>query len=214
MEITIKRMTPELADDYFDFFDNRAFSDNSPYYPCYCNAFNMTEDQIRAEFFDQAEKNGGGKEALRLAIRESAQRMVAEGIIQGYLAYDRGVSVGWCNANDRKNYFRVGEFSIDDDEETVVLPVSDSQKVKSVVCFEISPEYRGKGIASALLERVCRDAAEDGYDIVEAYPTQHDTYQPLDFTGPIRLYEKAGFVRSAQQGKMIVMQLNLKQVKG
>ena len=38
-EITIKALTPELIEDYFDFFDNRAFSDGSPYYPCYCNAF-------------------------------------------------------------------------------------------------------------------------------------------------------------------------------
>ncbi len=32
-EITIKALTPDLEKDYFDFFDNRAFSDGSPYYP-------------------------------------------------------------------------------------------------------------------------------------------------------------------------------------
>ena len=41
-EITIKALSPDLEKDYFDFFDNRAFSDGSPYYPCYCNAFNMS----------------------------------------------------------------------------------------------------------------------------------------------------------------------------
>lgn len=31
MNITIRPLTPELSDDYFDFFENRAFTDNSPY---------------------------------------------------------------------------------------------------------------------------------------------------------------------------------------
>ena len=44
--ITIKALSPELENDYFDFFDNRAFSDGSPYYPCYCNAFNMSVGEI------------------------------------------------------------------------------------------------------------------------------------------------------------------------
>ena len=29
-EILIKKLVPELIEDYFDFFDNRAFSDGSP----------------------------------------------------------------------------------------------------------------------------------------------------------------------------------------
>ncbi|MBQ2551602.1 MAG: GNAT family N-acetyltransferase [Treponema sp.] len=31
-------------------------------------------------------------------------------------------------------------------------------EVKAIVCFEIAPDYRGKGIASMLLNRVCEDA--------------------------------------------------------
>ena len=31
MEYEIKSLTPDLAEDYFDFFDNRAFSDGSPF---------------------------------------------------------------------------------------------------------------------------------------------------------------------------------------
>ena len=45
MNIEIKALTPELEEVYFDFFDNIAFSDGSPYYPCYCNAFNMSKEQ-------------------------------------------------------------------------------------------------------------------------------------------------------------------------
>ncbi len=48
MNLEIKPLTPALAADYFDFFENRAFTDNSPY-RCYCQVFQMTkEEQERA----------------------------------------------------------------------------------------------------------------------------------------------------------------------
>lgn len=212
MDLTVKRMSAELAADYFDFFDNRAFSDDSPFYPCYCNAFQMTEKQIHAEFFEQMEKNGGGKEGLRISIRKSAERMVAQNIIQGYLAYDNGVSVGWCNANDRANYVRVGEFNPARKSGYYIADEAEgSEKIKSIVCFEIAPSHRGMGVASALLDRVCEDAKKDGYDKVEVYPVARQDYEPLDFTGPVHMYEKAGFVRVAQRGNMLIMQKDLRQ---
>ena len=146
-EITIRQLTPELIEDYFDFFDNRAFSDDSPYYPCYCNAFNLSLEQLQKDVFDKVPKYGEGKEAVRKALRASAWQMVQNGLIQGYLAYDNEIAVGWCNANDRLNYFRVGEFDIDDapvDSEPTDCP--EKGYIKSIVCFEISPEYRGQGI--------------------------------------------------------------------
>jgi len=36
--------------------------------------------------------------------------------------------------------------------------ISLGMKTKSVFCFAIVPDMRGKGIATALLERVCEDA--------------------------------------------------------
>ena len=101
---TIRRLTPDLLEDYLDFFDHRAFSDGSPFYPCYCSAFNMSRERIQDEFFRQAEINGGGNDGWKKALRDSAVRMVTNSEIQGYLAYDRGLAVGWCNANDRLNY--------------------------------------------------------------------------------------------------------------
>ena len=110
--IIIKKLTPDLLEDYLDFFDHRAFSDGSPFYPCYCSAFNMSRERIQNEFFRQAEINGGGSDGWKRALRDSAVRMVANGEIQGYLAYDGNLAVGWCNASDRLNYCRVGEFDL------------------------------------------------------------------------------------------------------
>ena len=103
-EITIKALSPDLEKDYFDFFDNRAFSDGSPYYPCYCNAFNMSAGEIEA-MRDQAKQYGGGIEGWKRSLRETAVRMVRHGLIRGYLAFDNDLAVGWCNANDRTNFY-------------------------------------------------------------------------------------------------------------
>ena len=213
--ILIKRLTPVLLKDYLDFFDTRAFSDGSPFSPCYCSAFNMSRERIQNEFFRQAEKNGGGSEGWKKALRDSAVAMVSGGEIQGYLAYDNEIAVGWCNANDRLNYSRVGEFdlaAVPPDEPCTGC--RNKGEVKSVVCFEIAPEYRGKGIAGMLLDQVCRDAQAEGYETVEAYPVKEAALPGLAFTGPRRLFEKAGFLLSGQKGNMLVMRKVLNRVIG
>ena len=194
MEYTIRKMTPELADDYFDFFENRAFSDGSPFYPCYCTAYNMSKERIDEEFVARCKEYGGGDEGWKRALRECADRMVSAGEVQGYLVYERGIVVGWCNSNDRLNYYRVGEF----DPSNVPADKSCSyckEKgfIKSVVCFEIAPGYRGKGIASLLLNKVCEDAKNEGYTYVEGYPVKDGGYDGIAFTGPMKLYERLGF---------------------
>ena len=208
MKVEIKALSPELEESYLDFFDHRAFSDGSPYYPCYCNAFNMSAAQIE-RMRDQAKRYGEGVEGWKNALRQTAAHMVREGMIQGYLAFDKGLSIGWCNANDRMNYFRVGAFDLDHIPKD--HPPHDCRRkgqIKSIVCFEISPEYRGMGIAAQLLDRVCADAKEEGYAFVEEYPME-EQQTALAFTGPLRLYEKAGFAVFSQDGSTVIMRKKL-----
>lgn len=207
MELFIHPLSPSRAADYLDFFDHRAFADGSPYYPCYCTAFQMTPAQIEREFLSQYAPTAAGVERVRLAMRRRAEQLIAQGRLQGYLAYDHGLSVGWCNANDKSSYVRVGEFDIFKADDGLFVPPAPASapRIKSIVCFEIAPPYRGRGIASALLDRVCRDAQADGYDAVEAYPVARAAYEALDFTGPVRLYEAAGFLPAGQQGRLLVL---------
>ena len=209
MEIETIALTPDLVEVYIGFFDHRAFSDGSPYYPCYCNAFNLSQAEIR-NMREKAKHYGGGVEGWQKSLRESAAQMVKESRIRGFLAFDNGIAVGWCNANDRMNYYRVGEFDLD------LLPEdrapSDCQRegqIKSIVCFEISPEYRGKGIATQLLNQVCSNAYAEGYEYVEAYPSDQ-VQNSLAFTGPVRLYEKSGFTEFSRIGSTIVMRKKLR----
>ena len=210
MNLTIKPLTESNIADFFDFFDNRAFSDGSPYAPCYCNCFHLTPDEVRVDIGERAAAFGGGFEGMRLALRESAERLIKEGVLHGYLAYENGLAIGWCNANDQQNYIRTGSFNPGkrQEEDYYIVP-GEKGKIKSLVCFEIAPEYRGKGIAKALLQRVCKDAKAEGFKLVEVYPQLGEAYSPLDFNGPVMMYQNTGFEEVKRHGKTIVMQKKL-----
>ena len=188
--ISIKRLTSELNDDYLDFFDNRAFTDDNPNGPCYCTSANQNEEEIQrmvSEF-----RTYGVKET----VRRYAMEMLNQNRIQGYLAYDGAVSVGWCNAADMESYTGfVPEFA----------RKNACGKTISIVCFEIAPEYRGMGIASAFIERVCNDARSEGYTAVEGYAMLSDKRNDFDYQGPVRLYQKAGFVEAARENGQVIM---------
>ena len=78
-------------------------------------------------------------------------------------------------------------------------------KTISIVCFEIAPEYLGMGIASAFIDRFCGDARDKGYVAVEGYANLLDVHNDFDYQGPVRLYEKAGFVEVAREKGQVVM---------
>jgi len=82
-------------------------------------------------------------------------------------------------------------------------------KIKSIFCFTIAPEMKRKGIATKLLERVCQDAANDGFDFVEAYPKK-EFENDVDFSGPIEMYKKNGFVVFYETEKNFAVRKQLK----
>jgi GNAT superfamily N-acetyltransferase len=207
MILEIKPFTPELADDYFDFHENRAFSDHLEWSHCYCLAFCMQKtDDI--EMSQEVKANGGGRAALHRALKTRAKKYVADRTLKGYVAYANGLLVGWCNANDKAVYTR---FDFDEEVSNFIRSTGNG-RIKAINCFCIAPEYRGKGVATALLERVCEDAKTDGYTAVEGYPRLHDKLAPFDYTGPTRLYEKAGFVKIVQRGNVVIMRKELEPV--
>lgn len=78
-------------------------------------------------------------------------------------------------------------------------------KVKSVFCFAVAPEMRRTGVAKRLLERVCQDAARDGFDCVEAYPNKEFVGEAEDCAGPAGLFMECGFsVHHETEEKLIV----------
>ena len=196
--IIIKQLTSELNDDYLDFFDNRAFTDDNPNGPCYCTSPNQDEESIKrmvSEFTQFGVKD---------TVRKYAVEMLNNNMISGYLAYDGETPIGWCNAADMESYVGfVPEFA----------RKNTCGKTISIVCFEIAPEYRGKGVASAFIDRVCKDAKEKGYIAVEGYAKLSDKRNEFDYQGPVQLYQKAGFVEALRDNGQVVMRKILETIK-
>lgn len=174
----IKRLTPELADDYLHFFDTTPHDDGIEENKCYCECWSSADHRVETDF-SSVEKR-----------RELAGQYVRNGMIQGYLAYQGGEVVGWCNANTKAECFHCSSWlrfmqSVERDDVSL--------KVKAVFCYVIAPKMQRKGIATKLLERVCTDAKADGFDFVESYPNREFIDVARDFTGPAAMYEKMGF---------------------
>lgn len=195
MQITIKPLTPELSDDYINFFEQRAFTDDSPY-RCYCQMYQISKEQAKAGLDDAAMQDPGR------ASREEAQRQIDAGKLRGYLAFVDGVSIGWCNANDKANFPIEPCVGIS-------FHAPAEQRVKAVVCFEIAPEFRGKGVATALLQQVVADAKAEGYLAVEGFPAKRDARYEWDGAGPVRLFEKVGFNKVVEHERYWVMRMEL-----
>ena len=196
MNIEIKKLTPDLAEEYAHFFDVTPHDDHTvkDELPCYCITWRSD---------DAYPSNGYHWYPTREERRERAIQFIKDGKLQGYLAYYGDKIVGWCTAtadcqkgiNYLRSYWPIEEYRED-------------VKIKSIFCFVIAPDMQRKGIATRLLEYVCADAAADGFDFVEAYPNVK--YTDLDFSGPLSMYEKCGFIKSAEQEGRVVVRKALK----
>ena len=200
INIKIKKLTPDLAEDYARFFDTTPHDDHTvkTELPCYCITW-------RSDDTYACDDNGNWNHWFhtREERRERAVEFVKSGSLQGYLAYYDNKIVGWCNVSAEckmcVDYLR-SFYPIE--------PYNADVKVKSIFCFVIAPEMQRKGIATQLVERVCNDAAADGFDFVEAYPKVHHTAH--DFVGPLAMYEKCGFTKSVEKEGRVVVRKKLK----
>ena len=170
MEIVIKPLSSDTLEDYLLFFDNISFTENPDWSICYCYSYHFV---------------GTKEQWNRESNRSGVIRLVNENKMKGYLAYHNNTPVGWCNVNDRQNYQRLLEY--------YDLIDNPDDKVCSVVCFLMHPDYRRKGIAQKILERICKDYSTRNYDFIEAYPGKGNLSCERHYKGPLELYEKFDF---------------------
>ena len=189
MHIEIRKLTPDLLEDYLFLFENVVYED------CYCTCY-CSDDHTGMDF------------SSKQVRRDSAVDYIKDGIIQGYLAYCGNQVVGWCNANTKSNCTKCEGWQRILKSVNKIEPSSD-KKIKSVFCFIVAPDMRKRGIATRLLESVCKDASEDGFDYVEVYPNKQFIDVYYDHMGPIDLYMKLGFDIFEELEQKIVMRKNL-----
>jgi GNAT superfamily N-acetyltransferase len=193
MEIEIRRLTPDLAEEYARFFDTTPHNDEGGGIKCYCVLWRSDDSYVGDDHWYPTQEER----------RERAIQFVRAGSLQGYLAYHGNEIVGWCNTTADcqlgvdflRSYWPIEEYRAD-------------VKVKSIFCFVIAPDMQRKGIATQMLERICIDAAGDGFDFIEAYADTE--YTAINNRGPLAMYEKCGFNKRAEQEGKVVMRKALR----
>ena len=125
----------------------------------------------------------------RRRLRELARRKLAPGL----LAYLDGEVVGWCSVGPRADFGRLRR-------STTLKPVDD-EEVWSIVCFYIARHSRRAGIASALLEGAIEYARTHGARMIEGYPIDGGKRTIAGHTGPLPMFERAGFREVGRRAK-------------
>ena len=118
------------------------------------------------------------------------REQLAEDPPAGLLAYLDGTVVGWLGFGRRDRLPRL--------QRSRTIPAVDDQPVWSVLCFNVRPGYRRRGVATALLDGLVDYAERSGAPGVEAYPIDPggrrvDT--SFGFVGMTGWFERAGFER-------------------
>lgn len=179
MEFEVRKLTPEDAEAYAIFFDTTPHDDHNPENTCYCVNW-CSADHRTLERPDRGQR------------RAMALDYVKNGILQGYVALKDNRIIGWCNANTKADCSNCAGivFALPDLQKAKSAP---KENVKAIYCFMIAEEYHRQGVARRLLQAVCKDAKEDGFDYVEAYPQKDASVEYMRFMGFDELYESEGF---------------------
>lgn len=187
MQIQFKRLTPQMADEFFGYFENGAFPENDPRRECYCLESHLSDEN---RYKTRAER------------RQKATELIQSGTMTGHLVYDGDRAIGWCNAGDKEDYAPIRE------NPDFLTPDDERGRIKILYCMDIAPAYQGKGIANRMVERVLSDAAEEGYAHVEGYPFLNRAYI-WQYRGPVQLYETHGFARYAEKSWFYIMRKDM-----
>ena len=111
----------------------------------------------------------------------------------GLIGYRGKVPVGWVSLGPREDYAKLRRSS-------VMKPV-DELPVWSIICFVVPSQYRGQGVAAALLEGAIVYATKRGVALLEAYPVDKAGRSNDDgmWFGAKSMYDRAGFNEVARR---------------
>jgi GNAT superfamily N-acetyltransferase len=180
-DVVILPLVPARADGFLRFFDHErgpAFADNSEWAKCYCHYYEVpcALDWPSLSATDN-----------RVAMRAR----IEVGEMEGFLACEDDVVVGWMNAQPRPKLrhcfdrMRIAPTQ---------LPCRDFEAA-AIVCFVVAPEHRRCGIAHALLAGGLTALAARGIKVVDAFPFKAgDSETAADhYHGPLSMFLASGF---------------------
>lgn len=185
MSYNVRTLTPDMAETFADYLANLDFSHAPSFAGCFCRFYHT--DCSEREYMEKSGENN----------RKEAVESIRNGTMQGYLAFDREKCIGWLNANSLEAYLRV---------KNDLIPHTEGMKAGLVICFVIHPEYRGKGVASLLLEDALEGFRKKGYEMVLGLSTQDkDIPTVLQYSGPYPMFLKQGFEEIGSLGNRKIL---------
>ena len=188
MNYTIRPLSPELAATFTEYLDNLDFGHEPHWASCFCRFYhtNCSGDQWKIR---TGEEN-----------RAEALEQIKAGRMKGYLAFDEDKCIGWCNANNVREYIR-----LEDDIKHIV----EGKKAGCAICFVIHPDYRKQGVARLLLKKAVEDFKQEGYDGVLALPVEYGDDPQRLYRGTVNMYSEMGFEEIEKDDDVSVMWLKL-----
>ncbi|MFE2362919.1 GNAT family N-acetyltransferase [Streptomyces virginiae] len=172
MSLEVRPATADLWDDV-----RQVLQPKKSAHTCWCMAWRLTTGDYGRM---TAEERG---EHLRTLTEKADPPPGVLGFLDGEVA-------GWCNVAPRRQLDRLTSSK-------TITPVDDVP-VWSVTCFVVRKEFRGKGVASGLLEGAVEQARANGAPAVEGYPVDPEggrVNPTLAYVGTMDMFERAGFRR-------------------
>lgn len=192
----VRKLAPALLPDFLRFFDRDAFADFPWWSGCFCMFYSTPGDA-----WDASPAAGPEHRAARIEHTKTGKS-------HGYLAYLDGKVVGWCNAAPRDSYANLRRYR---------AVVDETLMVGSIVCFVVAAPYRGRGVATALLNAACEGLREQGMRLAEGYPTTQSPptvpypvpWSAHNYHGPLEMYLKNGFAVHRQMDGWAILRKSL-----
>ena len=180
MRLTVAPLTPERWPDLEAIFGAKGCSVARG---CWCMAYRLSGSR------ESPPPGVTHAQANRAALKA----LVEAGNPPGLIGYRGKVPVGWVSIGPREEFARL--------KRSAVMKPVDEQPVWSIVCFVVPAEYRGQGVAQALLKGAVAYAKKSGATLVEAYPVDKPARSHDDFMwfGAKSMYDKAGFTEVARR---------------
>lgn len=189
MPLEIKPLTPELAETFAEFLGGVDFSATPHWSSCYCRSYYL-DCPLEEWMARTAEQN-----------RAESIQAIQSGKMTGYLAFENGNCVGWCSANDVKEFRRIyGD----------IQTYCGDKKVGCTICYVIRADMRQKGVARALLKFAVDDFSAKGYDAMIALPFDSKETPQKRYRGTLNMYLDAGYREIASEGAVHVLWLDLR----
>jgi len=179
MKLTVAPLTPDRWSDLEAIFNAKGCSVARG---CWCMAYRVSGSR----------EPPPGKTCGQ-ANRARLKALVKTGNPPGLIGYRGVVPVGWVSIGPREEYAKL--------KRSPVMKAVDEQSVWSIICFVVPTEYRGQGVAQALLEGALAYARQQSATLVEAYPVDkpgRSNDEDMWF-GAKSMYDKAGFQEVARR---------------